>query len=347
MNNKKSSSPHDEIFKKIFKNKKYLIELLSIIFAPHKFAMFDVQGIVIKDSVMIKGQGGELRTDLRVLVPLKGIKGTVIVLSLILEHKSYSDRNAALQAMEYYIEECKARSKQRKRGKGEPRLLIIPIILLCCEDKDFEPPQDYFSWEFGNEDIPPELEAFRDDPPPLGCRMVNLRKLPDEDRWTKAMCCAIVIHAMGEVWTADEETIGFIVDTIRQLPAEDARYLLISLIDFYGSADTGIGREDFDRVDRERHPDLREEDRLMPAIVFSLDEAEERGIRKGKQLGMQEGEQLGLQKGEQLGLQKGKRLGLQEVAMRLLQAGVDEKTIRAAAQMSAKELAALKKKLKN
>ena len=93
----------------------------------------------------------------------------------------------------------------------------------------------------------------------------------------------------------------------------------------------------------------------MPAIVFSLDEAEERGIRKGmqegKQLGMQEGKQLGMQEGKQLGLQKGKQLGLQkgkqEMAMRLLQAGVDEATIRAAAQMSAKELAALKKKLKN
>ena len=46
-------------------------------------------------------------------------------------------------------------------------------------------------------------------------------------------------------------------------------------------------------------------------------------------------------------MQEGKQLGLQEMAMRLLQAGVDEATIRAAAQMSAKELAALKRKLKN
>ena len=78
--------------------------------------------------------------------------------------------------------------------------------------------------------------------------MVNLRKLPDEDLWTKAMCSAIVIHAMGEVWTADEETIAFIVDGIRRLPAEDSRDLLVLLTDYYSSADTGIEDEDFDRV---------------------------------------------------------------------------------------------------
>ena len=131
------------------------------------------------------------------------------------------------------------------------------------------------------------------------------------------MCSAIIIHAMGEVWSADE-TVAFIVDRVRLLPPEDAWFLLTSLIDYYKSADIGIEREDFDRVDRKRHPNLQE-DRLMPAIEFSLDKAEERGIRKG----------------------------IQEVAMRLLQAGVDEKNIRMAAKISAKELAALKRKLKN
>ena len=151
---KTTSSPHDEIFKKVFKNKKYLIELLSVIFADRQFKMFDLDGVDIRDSMMIRGQGGELRTDLSVQVPLKGIAAIEVMLSLILEHKSYRDRDAALQAMQYYIEECRQRSKQRKRRKGEPHQLIIPVILLCCEDKDFEPPLDYLSWEFGNEDIP-------------------------------------------------------------------------------------------------------------------------------------------------------------------------------------------------
>ncbi len=324
---KRQHSPHDEIFKKIFKNKKYLIELLRVIFSHAKFAMFDLEGIIIKDSALIRSRGGELRTDIRVLVPLQDIEGVVIVLSIILEHKSYSDRDAVLQVMEYYIEECKARSKQRKRKKGEPYQLIIPVILLCCEDKNFEPPLDYLSWEFGNEEIPLELKDFEDDLPLLQCKVVNLRKLPQDDLWTKAMCSAIIIHAMGEVWSANDETVAFIVDRVRQLPPEDAWFLLIALMDYYKSADTGIEREDFDRVDRKRHPNLQEEDRLMPAIEFSLDKAEERGIRKGMQEGMQEGRQ--------------------EVAMRLLQAGVDEETIRTAAQISVKELAALKRKLKN
>ena len=334
-NSSRHHSPHDEIFKKIFKNKKYLIELLSIIFSSAKFAMFDLDGIIIKDSALIRGRGGELRTDLRVLIPLQGVEGVVVVLSLILEHKSYSDRDAVLQAMDYYIEECKVRSKQRKRRKGEPYQLIIPVILLCCEDKDFEPPLDYLTWEFGSGEIPLKLKEFENDLPPMWCKVVNLRKLPDDDLWTKAMCSAIVIHAMGEVWGADDETVAFLVERIRQLPDEDAWFLLIALMDYYKSADTGIGLEDFDRIDRKHHPDLQEEDRLMPAIEFSLDKAEERGIRKG------------MQEGKQLGMQEGKQEGRQEVAMRLLQAGVDEETIRTAAQISSKELATLKSKLKN
>ena len=293
--------------------------------------MFDLEGIIIKDSALIRSRGGELRTDIRVLVPLQGIEGVVIILSIILEHKSYSDRDAVLQVMEYYIEECKARSKQRKRKKGEPYELIIPVILLCCEDKNFEPPLDYLSWEFGNEEIPLELKEFEDDLPLLQCKVVNLRKLPQDDLWTKAMCSAIIIHAMGEVWSANDETVAFIVDRVRLLPPEDAWFLLIALMDYYKSADTGIGLKDFDRVDRQHHPNLQEEDRLMPAIEFSLDKAEKRGIRKGKLLGKQEG------------MQEGK----QQMIMNLLQAGVDEETIRTAAQISVKELAALKRKLKN
>ena len=193
---------------------------------------------------------------------------------------------------------------------------------------------DYLSWEFGNEEIPPELKEFEDDLPLLQCKVVNLRKLPQDDLWTKAICSAIIIHAMGEVWSANNETVAFIVDRVRLLPPEDAWFLLIALMDYYKSADTGMGLKDFDRVDRQRHPNLQEEDRLMPAIEFSLDKAEKRGIRKGKLLGMQEGKQEGRQEGRQ------------EVAMRLLQAGVDEETIRTAAQISVKELADLKRKLK-
>ncbi len=299
----------------------------------------------------IKGPGGELRTDIMVQLPLWGITNRIVILSIILEHKSYKDRDAVLQAMEYYVAECKARSKRRTRRPGEPYELIIPVILLCCEDKDYEPPQDYLSWEFGSEEIPPELAALADDLPVMRCKVFNLRKPPLSELWTKAGSSAIIIYVMAELWGMDEDKIALIIEKIEGLERGEGQFLGNMLMDYCDAADRGVKRQDFDRVDRKRWPHKREEERFVPTMYFGLERAERRGLQKGieqgEQLGLQKGEQLGLQKGEQLGLQKGVEQKQMEAAQLMLSDGVPEAQVCKFLKLTKKELTAIKRKLKN
>ena len=287
----KQHNPHDKFFKKVFRNKKYLLELLKVIFSDKVFALFDSHDMVIKDSMLFRMAGGELRTDLTVTLRLKGIKDYRILLTLILEHKSYRDRNAVMQTMEYFVRMCRERRKQH--SKRAAHHLIIPVVLLCCEDKDFEPPTDYLAWEFGTEEIPPELRALASDLPILACKVVNLRKLPSGRLWTKASCSGIAIHGMGEVWDVDEDTIAFLIEKFDHVSPEDTMLLSNLLTGYYEDAETGYGRKDFDRVDRQRRPHLREEERLMAMTEYAIERAERLGIKRGKQEGQARGHAAG------------------------------------------------------
>ena len=146
---------HDSFFKEIFKNLKYLKELLQVIFPPEVIAHACLDDIVVRDGELLTRGGRQLRADLVVLLPLKGdASGVNVTVSLIFEHKSYKDPDAIIQIMEYYVELCREQRKQWGKKKDGQRNIIIPIVLLCCKDKDYQPPSDYLQWVFGDEDVP-------------------------------------------------------------------------------------------------------------------------------------------------------------------------------------------------
>ena len=185
--------------------------------------------------------------------------------------------------------------------------------------------------------FPPELRALASDLPILACKVVNLRKLPSGRLWTKAACSGIAIHGMGEVWDVDEETIAFLIEKFDHVSPEDTMLLSNLLTGYYEDAETGYGRKDFDRVDRERRPHLREEERLMAMTEYAIERAERLGIKKGMQLGKQEGKQEGMQQGIE------QRQA--EIAARMLARGTSAAEICEVLQLTKKELDTLKKKL--
>ena len=115
------------------------MELLRIIFPPKFVAALDATSLAIMDSTLLKLGGGEMRTDLTASASLRGTDMAVTI-TFILEHKSYRDPEMFLQTMEYYLCARREQLKQRSRKKGASHNLIIPVVLICCEDKDFEPP---------------------------------------------------------------------------------------------------------------------------------------------------------------------------------------------------------------
>ena len=323
---------HDVFFKKIFKNTKYLMQLLRIIFPPKFIAALDAESLTIKDGILLKRTGGEIRTDLTAEARFKGTD-TEIAITFILEHKSYRDPEVILQTMEYYVIARREQIKRKSRRKGAVRNLVIPVVLICCKDKDFEPPKDDLSLEFGDEEIPPVLEKYRYLFQHMPCMTVNLRKLQLDSFWEKAQCAVTAVQGMAEVWHATDDTVAALLTRGRLLSPEDGAFLLENLSVYYESADNAIGEGDFNRVDRERWPDLAQEERLETMLETQSDRA--------KQLGIEQGKQLGIEQGKQLGIEQSKL----DTAKHLLMEGVDERIICKAAKLSKQELAKIKRSL--
>ena len=320
---------HDEFFKKIFKNTNYLMQLLRMVFPPKFIAALDTESLTIKDGILLKRTGGEIRTDLTAEARFKGTD-TEIAITFILEHKSYRDPEVILQTMEYYVIARREQIKRKSRRKGAVRNLVIPVVLICCKDKDFEPPKDDLSLEFGDEEIPPVLEKYRYLFQHMPCMTVNLRKLQLDNFWDEAKdrksgesCRAAVtaVQGMAEVWHANDDTVAALLTKGRLLSPEDGAFILENLNVYYVSADNAIGEGDFNRVDRERWPNLAQEERLETMLETQSDRA------------------------KQLGIQQGMRKGKLDTAKHLLMEGVDERIICKAAKLSKQELEKIKREL--
>ena len=170
----KQHSLHDSFFKQIFKQQKYLIALLRLIFPPEALENLNLNQIEVRDGELIKRDGRKLQADLVAAMHLKDNR-TCIELTFIFEHKGYKDPDALIQVMEYFIE--LARKQRCKSLKSQVKKIILPIVLLCCKDREYEPPADYLRWVFGDEDIPKTAKILAPWLPKLFGKVVNIRKL--------------------------------------------------------------------------------------------------------------------------------------------------------------------------
>ncbi len=153
----KQATLHDSFFKTIFKDPKYIKELLQIIFPPEVLVHAHLDDLVVQDREFITPAGKQLRADLLVSLPLRGdANGLKVTLSLIFEHKSYRDHDALIQLMEYCVESCR---EQRQRWKDGQRDITVSMVLLCCKDKGYHPPSNYLQWLFGDQDVPEAVKS--------------------------------------------------------------------------------------------------------------------------------------------------------------------------------------------
>ena len=117
----------------------------------------------------------------------------------------------------------------------------------------------------------------------------------------------------------------------RALPPDDGAFILENLNRYYISADNAVDEGDFNRVDRERWPDLAQKERLETMLETQSDRAERRGIEKG------------IKQGIEKGIEQGKRDNVE----RMLARRMSDAQICDLLQLDARELAAIKKELKN
>ena len=315
------SYPHDSVFKKIFKRTEYCRALMQVLLAPSFYAPFNWARLKISESVATGARGEERRADIVIEVPLSHTKYRVVV-TIILEHKSYRDNNAVLQMLGYYNEIAQ-----------ESRRIILPIIVTCGQDKTASIPSNYLSWALQQQGAPAELQKHFRRLPNFHCLVVNLHDLSYRRMRRGGEAVSLALFGMRNYWDMDEEVVVEILKKARLLAQQEREFVLSVLMDYYECADKGFDRKGFDRVERKRFPHLKEEERLMPEIEFGFDRARQ----QGKQLGIEQG----IEQGKQLGIEQGRL----DTARHLLLEGVDERIICKAAKLSKQELEEIKRSL--
>ena len=308
--------PHDAVFKRIFKNPEYCRALMQVLLMPSLYSIFNWPLVKIRESVATGAKGKERRADIVIEVPLLNSNFHIII-TIILEHKSYRDNNTVLQMLGYYNEIAQ-----------ESGSIILPIIVTCCKDKQAIIPSDYLSWSLQKQGAPEGLKKYFKKFPNFNCLLVNLHDLSYRRMRRGGEEVSLALFGMRNYWEMNDKVVGEIIKKTRLLAQQRRSFVLSVLIDYYDCADKGYNRAGFARVERLCFPKLKEEERLMPEMEFTYDKAAKadkaakQAMRKGKQLG--------------------KQLGKLEMVKRFLQAGVDEQTICEAAQLSRQELAQIK-----
>ncbi len=311
------SHPHDSVFKTIFKRPEHCRALLQVLLSPSFYTIFNWPALQITESTAAGRKGQERRADIVLEVPLWPSKARVII-TIILEHKSYRDNDTILQMLGYYNEIA-----QQTGG------IILPIIVTCGKDKRAVIPSDYLSWALQRQGAPEELRRQLKKIANFACPLVNLHDLSYRRMRRGGEVVSLALFGIRNYWDMDEEVVVKILKKARLLPQQEREFMLNVLMDYYECADKGYDVRGFAEIERKRFPHLKEEERLMPEMEFGLDRARQEGIRQGIEQGMR----------------KGVEQKQQDVVARMLARGMPDKQICDVTQISAKELADIKREL--
>lgn len=261
-----------------------------------------------------------IKHETRIIVRVRLRNGESIVIYLPIEHKSSPDQNVMLQILEQFTVICK-----------KTKSIVVPIILLCCKDKNFTIPNSYLRWVLRDHDTSsPEIQELLKWLPDFRCVVVNLHDIAPERIWQAGVPAGLMLYAMTNFWTANDDDVAKIIKKSRELNLDNQRYLIDSLIDYYQNTDNGYGREEFNRIERERDPNLPEEELLMPEILLGQERIRKEGVDEGVILGQK----------------KGIALGQEKLILKMLKSGkMTDSMICEVAEISKEELAQLKRKL--
>ena len=301
------------------------------------YARFNWPRMKMRESVTTGGK--ERRADIVVEVPVKSSQYKVII-TIILEHKSYRDTNTVRQMLGYY-------NALAQESGG----IILPIIVTCCKDKKATIPSDYLSWALQQQGAPEALKDLFKNFPNFSCLLVNLHDLSYRRMRRGGEAVALALFGMRNYWDMDEDVVVEILGKAQLLAQQEREFVLSVLMDYYECADKGFDRKGFARVERKRFPHLQEGGWIVPDTAFGIEGAEQRGIQRGMRRGMRKGKQQGIEQGMQRGIEQGMQRGIeqerQDAATRMLTHGMPEEQIQDVLQLTAKELAQIKCRLKN
>ncbi|NNM66710.1 MAG: Rpn family recombination-promoting nuclease/putative transposase [Spirochaetales bacterium] len=308
--------PHDHFFRSFYAHPGRLAALLELTLPSEVYNLLDVTTLSLKDGTWIDEGHSEHSADLAATVQ---IKGQLVHLYVLVEHKSYSDRWALLQILRYMVQTWSLDSKDQPSAPLQP---IIPILFYHGEAKKVS---DRFSQLF-HEAIPSELRPYR---PEFLCDVYNLTMQPDSSfrgppeqqaaLWAMKYARTQVDLAL-RAWDRLAKTAGRVL-------LENPAFKEIEL--YLMSASSMTAEELLDTINRHLKETYLKEELMSTAELL---------IAKGEMKGRQEGKLEGIQEGIQEGRQEGRQEEKLETARRLKELGISADLISKATGLSEAEI---------
>jgi predicted transposase/invertase (TIGR01784 family) len=116
-------NPHDRLFREVGSDKAFATDILRNYLPEDVRGLIDLNNLEIAKDSFIEKELKDYYSDLLYKIRLAGKPGYVY---LLFEHKSYKDRLAPLQVLEYMPKIWRLHLKQHKK---EPLPVIIPMFL--------------------------------------------------------------------------------------------------------------------------------------------------------------------------------------------------------------------------
>ena len=300
-NKRRGLMSHDAIFKEVYSNKKYSLDIFKLIFKAHEFKLFDWRTLKPEMNVYIDNKGKEKRIDLLFSVRMKGSKKEVKILFL-LEHKSCRDDSVFKQLLSY---------QTTSYSYFEYKYPILPIVFYHGKDREWRGSLNFQDFLKGFH--PTLRQYFSRNILNFEPKLLNVHKIDLNLKEHKELLSRPVLLIMSAVWDLDQKIIEEVLKMgaelgKKQKQQKDQSFLIQKIADYIHRVNPEFTFKIIRKIEEKIIP---EELQVMSALQCTLDEEREKGI----------------QQGISQGIQQGREEYRAETALRMIQDGLDLKTI--------------------
>ncbi|MCY4643590.1 MAG: Rpn family recombination-promoting nuclease/putative transposase [Bacteriovoracales bacterium] len=298
---------HDLLFKETYQKPKYALDIFRLVFTKKEFGLFNWKTLRPELTTYVDEEWKEKRTDLLFSVRLKNSQKTAKILFL-LEHKSRKDDKLLFQILAY---QALIYARQ-----NHP---VIPILIYQGRKKGPYPGPLVFQESLAT--LTPALKkAFGKNILNFTARLLNIQEFNIGQK--KDLTTKPILFIMRNVFSLNKKKVEELFGMGEELSRRERKALMERAVDYIHQYDKAFSWKVLQEIEEKI---LDGEDRIMPALKISLDEAESRGVKKG--------------------IEKGIERGKEEVALQMLEEGADIRMICQYTKLTPEQVKQLSKKM--
>ena len=244
-------------------------------------------------------------------------------LFFLLEHKSHQDSQVLQQILRY-----------QTLVYNRWNYPVIPILVYHGRQKHWRGPLNF---QDSLDGLTPVLrQKFGKNILNFRCKLLNIHDINLYRGVGRNLLSRPILLIMSSIWKLRHETIVELFQMGINLGEKDQKFLIQKAVDYIHRNDSNFTLSVLSKIEKES---IEEDQRVMSALQCSLDEAEERGMRKGLKKGLR-----GLKEVREEGLEKGLEKGREETALRMIQHGFEVEAICLCTRLTSKDVEKLRKK---